>query len=104
MKFSWCFKNVSRVLQKVFSVFQGLVESISRVFQESFESILRVLEAVSREFQSRSRSLLFYGNFKNMSKKFEGSVMDIPKMFQRTSNVLIKFHGCFREMSRVFLW
>ena len=55
MKFPWCFKKVSRVLQKVFSVFQGLVESISRVFQESFESILRVLEAVSREFQSRSR-------------------------------------------------
>ena len=85
MKFPWCFYKVSSGLQKVFGV-----ESIPRVFQETFEGVSgvfsRVFEASSKVVCQRS-----YGSpwkFEGVSKNFRG--------------VLGQFHGCHREISRVF--
>ena len=62
-----------------------------------------MFEAVSRESQRGSRkfpdvSWKFQECFKEVFKE----VIDIPKMIQRSSNVLRKFHGCFRGISRAF--
>ena len=45
LKFSWCFKKVSRVLLKVFSVFQGRLKSlssVSREFKSNFKEVGRM--------------------------------------------------------------
>ena len=70
--------------------FKGCVESIPRVFQETFEGVSgvfsRVFEASSKVVCQRSYCSLW--KFEGVSKNFRG--------------VLGKFHGCLREISRVF--
>ena len=118
MKFPWCFKKVSSVMQKsvwcVSRKFQGCVESISRVNQDSFEGVsgvfLRVFEESSKgvysNFEGLSRgfqvsSWVFHGNLKNVSRVIQRSVMEMSSVSQKLQSVLRKFHGCFREISKV---
>ena len=94
MKLPWCFKKISRVLQKVFSVevlgvcwehFKG----VSRKFRGCFRSVFKVVwwmlqrsfEAVSRQFLEDFNKVprcfmkvsgVCWEHFKGVSRKFEG--------------------------------
>ena len=98
MKFPWCFKKVSSVMQKsvwcVSRKFQGCVERISRVNQDSFEGVSGVF---LRVFEESSKG----GTFQRVSSKFLGVSWKISRMFQEClKEVLWKCQKCFTEVVR----